>query len=58
MNACSDVGSGERGGVRNIGRRTLNGEADIVEINGKIIDGSLRHRLREVKEVMNYENET
>ena len=24
----------------------------IVEINGKIMDGSLRHRLREVKEVI------
>ena len=30
----------------------------VVEINGKIMDGSLRHRLREVKEVMNYEHET
>ncbi len=30
----------------------------IVEINGKIMDGSLRHRLREVKEVMNYEHKT
>lgn len=30
----------------------------IVEIDGKIMDGSLRHRLREVKEVMNYEHKT
>ena len=30
----------------------------IVEIDGKIIDGSLRHRLREVKEVINYEHKT
>ncbi len=30
----------------------------IVEIDGKILDGSLRHRLREVKEVMNYEHKT
>ena len=30
----------------------------VVEINGKIMDGSLRHRLREVKEVMNYDHET